>query len=233
MRVLFSGPVGEPERRVDLNPLLEVLRARYLQRQLDRIEELEAARRRAEAAARALSVPQPGAPRRPVPTPAAAPLPQDAEAQAAPGDAPAAAAPTPPVDAAPSDAPPAEPEPPVIQQLAPAMQDLLGEGARGGRPLVPPAGDAGARTANGTVDRSGAKRGRHDPLASALRCGERRLQVVEDGEPQGGGEIGDAALAVDPFDQRAERIFRLLPPSASAPPNTRPRRTRWWRGPSA
>ena len=155
MRVLFSGPVGEPERRVDLNPLLEVLRARYLQRQLDRIEELEAARRRAEAAARALSVPQPGAPRRPVPTPAAAPLPQDAEAQAAPGDAPAAAAPTPPVDAAPSDAPPAEPEPPVIQQLAPAMQDLLGEGARGGRPLVPPAGDAGARTANGTVDRSG------------------------------------------------------------------------------
>ena len=36
VRVLFSGPVAEPERRVDLNPLLEVLRARYLQRQLDR-----------------------------------------------------------------------------------------------------------------------------------------------------------------------------------------------------
>ena len=46
--ILFSGPLTDPERRVDLNPLLNLMRGRYLQRQLDELEELEQARREAE-----------------------------------------------------------------------------------------------------------------------------------------------------------------------------------------
>ena len=49
----FSGPMAEPERRVDLNPLLDLLRSRFLQRQLDRLKILEAERRRADAEAAA------------------------------------------------------------------------------------------------------------------------------------------------------------------------------------
>lgn len=46
--ILFSGPVTDPERRVDLNPLINLLRSRYLQRQLDELQELEQARQQAE-----------------------------------------------------------------------------------------------------------------------------------------------------------------------------------------
>ena len=49
----YSGPMADPERQVDLNPLLDLLRSRFLQRQLDRLEVLEEERRRADAEAAA------------------------------------------------------------------------------------------------------------------------------------------------------------------------------------
>jgi hypothetical protein len=46
--IRFSGPIVKPERQVDLVPLLDLLRTRYLQHQLDELDQLEAARRQAE-----------------------------------------------------------------------------------------------------------------------------------------------------------------------------------------
>jgi hypothetical protein len=51
----YSGPLSAPERRVDLNPLLDQLRGRFLQRQLEKLEVLEEERRRAHAAAAELA----------------------------------------------------------------------------------------------------------------------------------------------------------------------------------
>jgi hypothetical protein len=62
VRVLFSGPIARPERRVDLAPLLDLLRSNYLQRQLDELEELEEARRQAEERRRRLDAEQPPGP---------------------------------------------------------------------------------------------------------------------------------------------------------------------------
>jgi hypothetical protein len=45
----YSGPIADPERRVDLDPLLDLLRSRFLQRQLEQLEILEEERRRADA----------------------------------------------------------------------------------------------------------------------------------------------------------------------------------------
>jgi hypothetical protein len=68
VRVLFSGPIARPERRVDLAPLLDLLRSNYLQRQLDELEELEEARRQAEERRRRLGAePPPGPPVLPSP----------------------------------------------------------------------------------------------------------------------------------------------------------------------
>ena len=41
----FSGPIVEPQRQVDLGPLLNRLQSRYLQRQIEELEAAEAARR--------------------------------------------------------------------------------------------------------------------------------------------------------------------------------------------
>jgi hypothetical protein len=41
----FSGPIRDPQRQVDLAPLLNRLQSRYLQRQIEILEALEAARR--------------------------------------------------------------------------------------------------------------------------------------------------------------------------------------------
>ncbi len=49
VQISFTGEIGDPERRIDLNPLLNLLRSRFLQRQLDELEKLEAARKRIEA----------------------------------------------------------------------------------------------------------------------------------------------------------------------------------------
>ena len=45
----FSGDIADPDRQVDLEPLLNLLRSRFLQRQLKELEELEAVRKRVEA----------------------------------------------------------------------------------------------------------------------------------------------------------------------------------------
>lgn len=45
----FSGDIARPERQVDIEPLLNLLRSRFLQRQLKEIETLEAMRKRVEA----------------------------------------------------------------------------------------------------------------------------------------------------------------------------------------
>jgi hypothetical protein len=52
VRILFSGLLAAPRQTLDLNPLMDVLNARYLQRQLDEIEALQAAQKRAEEARR-------------------------------------------------------------------------------------------------------------------------------------------------------------------------------------
>ena len=245
VRVLFSGPVFKAERRVDLNPLLEVLRARYLQRQLsDRIEQLEAARRRAEAAARALSVPQPGAPGRPVPTPPprlrSRRMPT---CSPPPGEAPAAEAPAPPVNAPPQAAGSAPPDAPGGGSRAarhPAARPGDARRARGaaqgrGGPLFRQ--QAGQR-ANRQRD-AGSGRRRAGPSRSRKRegasvgCGERRLQVGEDREPQRGGEIGRAARP----SIRSIRAASEIPASSAmrfAPPRSCVLDARrWWRGPGA
>jgi hypothetical protein len=47
--ILFSGPITAPERQTDLAPLLDLLRSRYMQRQLDELDALERERKRIEA----------------------------------------------------------------------------------------------------------------------------------------------------------------------------------------
>ncbi len=49
VQLRFSGPIAEPARQIDLNPLLNRLRSRFLQRQLDELEVIDAERERAEA----------------------------------------------------------------------------------------------------------------------------------------------------------------------------------------
>jgi hypothetical protein len=41
VRLFFSGPIANPERQSDLAPLLEALRSRFLERQLDLLDALE------------------------------------------------------------------------------------------------------------------------------------------------------------------------------------------------
>lgn len=103
VRLAFSGPIARPGRQVDLNPLLDALRSRYLQRQLDEIEKLEEARRQADARRQAAEETE----RR-----AAEEARQAAPPGPAPSQAPAAARPD---AAAPSErpAPPAQPGPPL------------------------------------------------------------------------------------------------------------------------
>lgn len=49
VRLFFSGAMSDPDRQVDLDPLLEALRNRFLQRQLELLDELERERERVEA----------------------------------------------------------------------------------------------------------------------------------------------------------------------------------------
>jgi hypothetical protein len=56
--ILFSGPIMAPERQTDLAPLLDLLRSRYMQRQLDELEALEEERRRIEADRAARDTPE-------------------------------------------------------------------------------------------------------------------------------------------------------------------------------
>jgi len=49
VRVHFSGPIAEPGRRFELEPLVDLIRSRNLQRRLDELEALETERRRLEA----------------------------------------------------------------------------------------------------------------------------------------------------------------------------------------
>ena len=48
MPIRFSGPLEDPTRQIDLNPLFAVLNARYEEQARIRLEELEAERRRLE-----------------------------------------------------------------------------------------------------------------------------------------------------------------------------------------
>lgn len=117
--VVFRGPIVRPTREVDLNPLLNLLRSRFLQRQLEELEELkrlqeESERRAAEEAARqaeeearraAEEAAQQAAEDAALTTGATG---SDAETEA-PADTGASASPGAPVELVP--APPAEPAP--------------------------------------------------------------------------------------------------------------------------
>ncbi len=49
VQIRFSGPIADPTRQIDLDPLLNLMRSRFVQRQLDQIQVLEAERRRVQA----------------------------------------------------------------------------------------------------------------------------------------------------------------------------------------
>jgi hypothetical protein len=130
VEVRFSGPIAEPERRIDVGPLLNLLNARFQQAQLDKIEEAERrnaemerqraeAERRAEEARRdleALSA-EPGVP---IPGSSMSPA-QDPTSQTTPfSTSPdAAATPVAPTEATPAPAAPS----PTGSPLAPALVD--------------------------------------------------------------------------------------------------------------
>ncbi len=134
VRIAFKGPIGKPERRTDLGPLLDAMRSRFLQRQLDKLEELEKERERREQALRALA-----------PRVAGGETPQPPETSAA-----GAAATAPPAGTSSAERPsetPAGGEPPapdqtgstesaaptqvqkLIRRMAPALRDLMSGGA--------------------------------------------------------------------------------------------------------
>jgi hypothetical protein len=124
VRISFEGPIVRPERRVDLNPLLAALRAHFLQRQLDKLEMLEAERQRHEAALRLLepeiangAEPTNGSVA-PVPGSTTTGASSDAPAEDAPATT--GTAPRTPVTPSPASA---------IQRLAPAVRDMIGGGA--------------------------------------------------------------------------------------------------------
>jgi hypothetical protein len=51
VRITFSGPLDSPDRQTDLVPLLDLLRSRYMQRQLDELEALQRQRAAVEPGA--------------------------------------------------------------------------------------------------------------------------------------------------------------------------------------
>ncbi len=104
VRLGFSGPIAGPERQVDLRPLLDLLQTRRMEHQLDRLQELEAEQRRAEATG-SLPSADPGS---------AADLPADGNMPAGPGSVPAA-------ELRPAN----PPAPDVFQQMRPAVKDIL------------------------------------------------------------------------------------------------------------
>jgi hypothetical protein len=149
--IVFSGPITAPERQTDLAPLLDLLRSRYMQRQLDELEALEKERKRVGADRAASDVPDvPGATRpgvssagtgsppvsEPVHTPALG---------APPGPEPPASTasiepPPPPGAAAPEDAPgPGTPEAAreMLERIAPAVRDVISGGAAAAEPPQP------------------------------------------------------------------------------------------------
>jgi hypothetical protein len=81
----FAGPIADPQRQIDLGPLLDLIRSRNLQRQLDQLEALEQERNRVEAERQSAVTPPPAQAPAPaqIPAPAQAPPPP----QAAPADA--------------------------------------------------------------------------------------------------------------------------------------------------
>ncbi len=141
--IRFSGDIDNPDRQIDLDPLLNLMRSRFLQRQLSELETLEAERKRvqAEEAARKAAEEQAATPDVPATTgttPDTSATPDTGTAPAP--DAGAAPAPiaAPPAPEPPAVAPPIElvPEPTPTPQPAPAAAP---EPAPAPAPLPPPA----------------------------------------------------------------------------------------------
>ncbi len=121
--IRFSGDIADPDRQIDLDPLLNLMRSHFLQRQLSELETLEAERKRvqAEEAARKAAEEQAATPDAPVATGTT----PDAGATPDTGTAPAPAAEpiaAPPTAEPPAVAPPIElmPEPTPTPEPAPA-----------------------------------------------------------------------------------------------------------------
>jgi hypothetical protein len=156
VNVLFSGPVAEPERRIDLARLLQLLSVRFQERQIAEIEMLSRAQAEAEAAAAAAAAaatseeappsggpgftasPEAGSPEPPVTEPdiadGAAPEPAAAEPDLAPEPGEVA----PPLNLVPENTEPAEsiqPEP----AAAPEETDAPAETEEAAEPAPEPA----------------------------------------------------------------------------------------------
>jgi hypothetical protein len=137
VQVHFSGPIAEPQRQIDLDPLLNRLRSRFLQRQIEQLEAAEAERRRADEERRsAVAERRDRESPAPPPAPAQAPMPAQTLLPSIMLD---------PFPASPSDpgaveegpdlppiepAPPAAAAPPPVRRLPPQPANPV--------PLVPP-----------------------------------------------------------------------------------------------
>jgi hypothetical protein len=138
--MLFSGPIANPERQTDLAPLLDLLRSRYMQRQLDELEALEQERRRGEADRAARETPGRPAEAQPgvssagtAPPPVGEPMHTPALGAPSGGDPPASTGsiepPPPPGTAAPDEEPGREAREAelreMLERIAPAVRDMI------------------------------------------------------------------------------------------------------------
>ncbi len=167
--IRFSGDVEDPDRQVDLDPLLNLMRSRFLQRQLKELETLEAERKRIEAEQAAQKAQEEAARKaeeerraaeaqdattatEPAATgatdgPAAADLPAPAESPL-PTDTPATSEPSAPAEPAPPAQPSAATEPPTADPAATAPIELLPEPAPAPEPTPAPTPAPASRSAS-------------------------------------------------------------------------------------
>ncbi len=149
VQVHFSGSIAAPQRKVDLDPLINRLRSRYLQRQIEQLEAAEAARRQADEERRSAIADRrdlelgalPAIPTAPVPDVPALPIP----APTTPAPAPTVLSPTllDPVPAPDSpnavetgpDLPPIEPP---VQPSSPPPAPRAQSTPRAAAPVIPP-----------------------------------------------------------------------------------------------
>jgi hypothetical protein len=120
--IRFSGAIADPDRQIDVDPLLNLMRSRFLQRQLKELEALEEARRRFEAEEAARKAEE----ERRAAEEAAEPQADRAPDTAAPDASPIAAEPlvapqtlAPPIDLVPELPPEPTPAPAPSQAIAP------------------------------------------------------------------------------------------------------------------
>ncbi len=226
--IRFSGDVEDPDRLIDIDPLLNLMRSRFLQRQLKQLETLEAERQRAQAeeAARKAEEQRLAAEA----AQKAEEARRAAEAQSAAPDEPAATGatdePVPPqptdqvpTDPAPISALPTPKAPPVAEPIELVPQPAPAP-APAARAVAPPPVQ---RAPLPQYPNASEWYDRQDPLA----CGV-SLKVRKHRQPQRRGEIVARARRVDPLDQHRQGHADGVRHPFKLSPVPRLRARRWW-----